>query len=541
MQKLKLAGLSILSGLLMGISWPATGDLSPVFFIALIPLLYVEYTISQNPDKYKSRHVFYNAYLAFFTFNVFTLWWIWYASEAGMIMVGIIYTFFLAVTFLWFHTTKKRLGEKRGYIALIILWLGFEWLHFNWELAHPWNTIGNAFANYPELVQWYEYTGVLGGSLWILVVNILLFKVFRKTIILGEPVKNNLKLLGIVSAILIIPSAYSFITYNNYSETQNPIEIVVIQPNIDPYYDKFNNMTEAEQVDRILSLAREKITPNTRYILAPETAIPRGSRESEYESNYGIMEIRKLIQEFPTIKFVIGISSRIDYGLSNKKPTATSKQNGITKEWYDSFNSAIFIDDSPTIQTYHKSKLVLGVEKMPFTNFLAPLEKFALNLGGTFGSLGVDKEARIFKDDSIGIAPVICYESVFAGYVSSYVKKGANLIFIITNDGWWKDTPGYKQHLSFARLRAIETRRSIARSANTGTSCFINQKGDIINATDWWEEDAIINTLNTNDKTTFYTENGDLLGRVSAAIAVLLLLWSWTIKIKGRFIKQKND
>lgn len=537
MQKLKLAGLSILSGLLMGISWPATGDLAPIFFIALIPLLYVEYTISQNPDKFKSHHVFFSAYVAFFTFNMFTLWWIWYASRGGMAMVGVIYTFFMAVTFLCFHTTKKRLGTKKGYIALIIFWIGFEWLHFNWELAHPWNTLGNAFANYPKLIQWFEFTGVMGGTFWILIVNILLFQVFRKIVVLGESPKKSVKTIVIIAVLIIIPSTYSYIVYTNYTEQNNPIEIVVVQPNIDPYYDKFNNMTEAEQVDRILSLARQKITSSTKYVVAPETAIPRGSRESKYEDNYGIIEIRKLIQEFPNIKFITGISSRIHYGFGKEKPTLTARGNGTTREWYDAFNSAILIDNSPTIQTYHKSKLVLGVEKMPFTKLLAPLEKFALDLGGTFGSLGAEKEAKIFKSDSIGIAPVICYESVFAAYYSSYVKKGANLVFIVTNDGWWKDTPGYKQHLSFARLRAIETRRSIARSANTGTSCFINQRGDVMNATNWWKPDVISTSINANNEMTFYSSNGDLLGRVAAAMSVLLLLWSWSIKIKEKFTK----
>ncbi len=537
MQKLKLTGLSILSGLLMGVSWPATGNIAPLFFIALIPLLYVEYTISQNPDKLKSRHVFFNAYLAFFTFNVYTLWWIWFASAGGMAMVAIIYTLFMAITFLWFHSIKKKFGNKRGYIAFVILWIGFEYLHFNWELAHPWNTLGNAFANYPQLVQWYEYTGVMGGSLWILIVNVLLFNVFRKIVVLGEPIKSNLKAIAIIVVIIIVPSIYSFITYNNHQENHNPVETVVVQPNIDPYYDKFNNMTEAEQIDRILSLARQKITSNTAYVVAPETAIPRGSPESELEDNYSIIEIRKLIKEFPNIKFVTGISTRIHYGFGAEKPTLTSRGDGIKREWYDSYNTAIQIDNSPVISTYHKSKLVLGVEKMPYTKLLAPIEKFAINLGGTFGSLGTEKEAKIFNGNGISIAPVICYESVYASYVATYVKKGANLIFVITNDGWWEDTPGYQQHLSFARLRAIENRRSIARSANTGTSCFINQRGDVIKATNWWEQDIIVTSINANNKITFYTTNGDLLGRVCAAISVLLLLWSWTIKIKNKFAK----
>jgi len=540
MQKLKLTGFSILSGVLMGISWPATGNLAPLFFIALIPLLYVEYTVSQNPEKFKSRHVFFNAYLAFFTFNTFSTWWIWYASEAGMVMAEVLNSLFMATIFVWFHNIKKRLGNKKGYFSLIVLWIGFEWLHYNWEFSHPWSSFGNTFANYTKIIQWYEYTGVLGGTLWILIINILLFRLFQKIVILGESLKKNVKLIIAITSILLVPIIFSFITYNNYSEKENPSEVVIIQPNIDPYKDKFGGMTEAQQVDRILSLARKKITLNTKYVIAPETAIPRGSVEADLEYNYGIIEIRKLIEEFPNIKFVIGISSYINYNKGGKNPTSTARQNPETKIWYDAFNTALLIDNSPTIQIYHKSKLVLGVEKLPYPELFAPLEKFAINLGGTFGSLGTEKESKNFKDNKIGIAPVICYESIYGEYFGSYVKKGANMIFIITNDGWWEDTPGYKQHLAYARLRAIENRRSIARSANTGISCYINQRGDIIDKTNWWEQDVISNNINSNNKMTFYTANGDLIGRVAAAIAVLLLLWNWSIKIKEKRSSQSS-
>jgi apolipoprotein N-acyltransferase len=377
----------------------------------------------------------------------------------------------------------------------------------------------------------------MGGTLWILVINILLFKVFRKTFILGESIKNSAKTLIVIAATFILPISYSLFSYYAYVEKENPTEVVVIQPNIDPYTEKFGGMSEVEQMDRILSLARKEITQNTKYVVAPETAIPRSCREVDFENNYGIIEIRKFIQEFPHIKFIIGISTYIDYtNLNDEKPTATARKSEIRNEWYDAFNTAILIDnDSRKIQTYHKSKLVLGVEKLPYPSLFAPLEKFAIDLGGTFGSVGVEKEAHNLIDKDIHIAPVICYESIYGDYVASYVKKGANLIFIITNDGWWKDTPGYKQHLAYARLRAIETRRSIARSANTGTSCFINQKGDVVNSTNWWEPAVVINKINLNNKLTFYTQNGDLLGRIAAAISVLLLLWNWTIKIKKKF------
>ncbi|MDF1672536.1 MAG: apolipoprotein N-acyltransferase [Vicingaceae bacterium] len=532
MQKLKLTGLSILSGLLMGISWPATGNLAPLFFVALLPLLYVEYNITQNPDKFKSRHLYFNAFLCFLTFNTYTTWWIWNASEAGMLMAVILNSIFMGIIFLWFHSIKKRFGNKKGYLSLIFLWVGFEWLHYHWEFSHPWSSFGNTFANYTSLIQWYEYTGVLGGTLWILTVNILIFHLFRKVVVLGEKVKEHNKTIVIILGLIFIPSITSIIMYNSYKEDKNPSEIVIIQPNIDPYTEKFGTLTESQQIDRILSLAEQKITPTTNYVIAPETAIPRGSVENELEYNYAIKQVRKFIAKYPHIKFVIGASTYINYQQGGKRPTESARQNPQTKVWYDAFNSALLIDTSTNIEIYHKSQLVLGVERLPFAAILAPLESFAINLGGTFGSLGTAPEAA--NIDNI-IAPVICYESIYGDYFGDFINKGAELVFIITNDGWWEDTPGYKQHLSYARLRAIESRRSIARSANTGISCFINQRGDIIAPTKWWEQDVISGSINKNSRKTIYTIYGDYFGRLFAAIGALLVLWNWSLKIKGRF------
>ena len=112
------------------------------------------------------------------------------------------------------------------------------------------------------------------------------------------------------------------------------------------------------------------------------------------------------------------------------------------------------------------------------------------------------------------------------------VRKGAGVIVIITNDGWWRNTPGYKQHMSFARLRAVETRRSIIRSANTGISCFINQKGDITEQTEWWKEAAINGNVNYNSVITFYVKHGDYIARISLILAVVLIILLIIKKIK---------
>lgn len=532
MQKLKLLGLAILSGLLMGVSWPETGGLAPLLFISFVPLLFVEHQLSK--ENRSSWSVFGHAYLTFLIFNTFSTWWIWYASEAGMVMAEVLNSLFMSTIFLWFHSIKKRLGSSKGFISLVVLWLGFEWLHYNWDLSHPWSTFGNTFANQTWLIQWYEYTGVLGGSLWVLLVNILVFVLLNKLILLKEKIAEQKKLIITLIALLIIPTLVSHQIYSNYTEEEHPIEVVVVQPNIDPYKDKFGGMSEAQQVDRILSLAKKKMTSTTDFVVAPETAIPRGCTEDELKENYGVIETRRLLTDFPKSKLVIGANTYIDYPKSDEKPTKTARPDEQTGGWYDAFNTALEIDSKSDIKIYHKSKLVLGVEKLPFASILAPFEKYAINLGGTMGSLGIEREAKIFDNKKVKIAPVICYESIYGEYVTDYVKKGANVIFIITNDGWWEDTPGYKQHLAYGRLRAIETRRSVARSANTGISCFINQKGDVLKATKWWEQDVISGKINLNEKVTFYTKHGDYIGRVAAFIGALMLLWNLSLYFKPK-------
>ena len=187
-------------------------------------------------------------------------------------------------------------------------------------------------------------------------------------------------------------------------------------------------------------------------------------------------------------------------------------------------------------QLYHKSKLVPGVEMMPFPRLLKPLEKFAINLGGMSGSNATQKERSVFSsaDKSIKVAPVICYESIYGDFLTGYIRNGANFIFIITNDGWWENTAGHKQHFQYARLRAIETRRSIARSANTGISGFINQRGDIILPTKYWTPDVIEFTINANNYKTFYARFGDYLGKISFYLTLIMLLVHVTIILLTR-------
>jgi apolipoprotein N-acyltransferase len=171
---------------------------------------------------------------------------------------------------------------------------------------------------------------------------------------------------------------------------------------------------------------------------------------------------------------------------------------------------------------------------MPFPSLFKPLESFAIDLGGTMGSLGTQEERSVLfsHDKKVGIAPVICYESAYSDYVAEYIRNGANLIFIITNDGWWENTPGHKQHLAYAKLRAIETRREIARCANTGISCFITPYGEIEQATAYWEQAIITKNLTPNNLQTLFVKFGDIISYASSFIAIMLLIYSQLLRFK---------
>ena len=521
------------SGLLLSLSWPEIGNFSPLLFVALIPMLWVEDTLYQRSLAGKRTWALWlHSYSAFFLFNIITTWWIVYASLFGAVMAIIFNSLFMTVIFHLFHLTRKKVGSKEGYFGLIFYWIAWEYLHMRWDLTWPWLTLGNGFSTWSGMIQWYEYTGVPGGSLWVLLSNIVglqLFKTWQKENISGLFKKQ----VAILAGLIIIPIAISQLIYHNYEIKGEEKEVVVIQPNIDPYGEKFT-LSADEMVAKMLSLAAPLITEETDYVVGPETALPRSIREENISKSSGFRLLKNFVALNPQTQIVIGLMSRTTYE-NEAELTATARKYKDAELWYDKYNTAMQVDTSANVPLYHKSKLVPGVERMPFPALFKHLDKFAIDLGGTTGSLGTQDERTVFfsPKDSVGIAPVICYESIYGEFVSDYVLNGADLIFIITNDGWWDDTPGYRQHLSYAKLRAIETRRSIARSANTGTSCFIDQKGDIHQATDWWVPTAIKAKIPANSELTFYTLYGDYIARIALLFSGLLLLLTivrWSTK-----------
>ncbi|WP_107038799.1 apolipoprotein N-acyltransferase [Brumimicrobium mesophilum] len=527
--------LSVLSGVLMTISFPHTGSLFPLVFFAWVPLLLVEHNIYR--EKYRSSKVFLHAYLTFFIYNLGTTYWIFYAKggEVGAVSAYFLNGFIMALVFMLFHWTKKYVGQKEGYIGILFFWVGLEYIHYHWELSWPWINIGNTFATVPEIVQWYAYTGVLGGSLWILLINLLIFIIFNNIIFVKESIKIQTPLIYLSSAIILIPSLLSFWNYTTFEEKNNPIEVVVTQPNIDPYNEKFNPDLKAQlaQLDKFVERAKDLVTPNTAVVLAPETAISQGFNEDKYKDNPAMNYLQGIVDGWGQTSLFTGAST---YKVFEYKNSSAAKQINESNLYYESYNTSTLISSNKPPKFVHKSELVLGVEKIPFAKWFPSLEKLSIQNGGTSGTLGVEDEPRVLNTNGFTFAPIICYESVYGGMIAEQCRKGAEVIFVITNDGWWENTAGHRQHASIARLRAIETGRYVVRSANTGISCVINQRGDVVRATDYWVQDAFKETINLNSEPTFYVTYGDVIGR-SFSFVFFLIVTLTLVRYLRRFGK----
>ena len=515
--------LALASSILLSIPYivPHCGLVS---LVALVPLFLAE-QLAHNSGKKRFFHI---AYISFLVWNLITTFWVWFATPGGALAAFILNTLQMAIIFSLFRWMRKFTNGFLPYIFFCIVWLAWEHSYQNGQINWPWLILGNSFATSIKHIQWYEFTGVLGGSLWILLSNMLLVRI----ILLknrNKPIKVSV---GALAVIILFPIITSHILYSTYKEVENPVEFSVLQPNIDPYTDKFGGMTQLQQTTVLLDLAKKSSAQGEHIIVAPETFIftERWStrlEESEPWRNPAYRDIAAWVQK------------------ENLAGNDISMIVGAVSYNADAYyNSAVFIqpqkDSLATIipEYYHKSKLVVLAESNPFKN--GPfkfMDKLVKNMVGGIGDFGTQPDRTVFEThDGVKFGTAICYESVFPHFYREWAVNGANVMTIITNDGWWRDTPGHKQHFNYARLRAIENRRSIARSANTGISALINQRGDVLERTGWWERGSLTGKLNLNEEKTIYTVHGDIIGRLSRFLTFLFLLMGVARKIAKKYI-----
>jgi apolipoprotein N-acyltransferase len=327
--------------------------------------------------------------------------------------------------------------------------------------------------------------------------------------------------------LVAIPIIISLFIYKNHKNDSRSIEVAVIQPNIDPYNDKYGR-TNLEILDEFKETTKE-LDFNNKLIVTPETYFSESPGylldnffNTPFYKDLNSYLIKKNSQILSGIQF---------YKTYNSNETKTITSNYIRENlWVDIYNSSFI--NSEKKQVYHKSKLVVGVENLPYKSVLKPiLGNILLDFGGTVMSRASQNERTVYETkNDFKVAPIICYESMYGEFINEYIRNGAEFLAIITNDGWWGDSQGHKQLLSLSRLRAIESRRSIVRSANTGISAIIDSRGNIIKSIPYNKKGVIFGEIKVSEKITFYNIYGDFIYRISLFLFLIVFLFYFAKK-----------
>ena len=540
---MKYIFLSLISALLLSISWPTYGIPFFIFF-AFVPLLLMEQEISKfSKINKKGWAVFGLTYLAFFIWNVVTTGWLYHAknpdgnnSLLAVAIPVIVNSLLMSLVFQLYYWYKKVRGTYFGLVFFVAIWLSFERFHLNWEFTWPWLNLGNAFSEYPQLIQWYDTIGATGGSFWILLINVFAFYTLRIWQA-GRIRKDLVKNISILTAIIVLPLLISIYKYNSYQEKPvGEVTTLLLQPKLDPYTEKYSK-DSLQILGELLSLAEENSKTKVDFFIAPETAFPGNGSLSEngFNKSTSIAIAKEFLGKHPQSIFLTGASThKFLFDEAETEDYSTEIQEGV---WVNSYNSALQIIPNQEVEVYHKAKLVPGVEIFPYIRYLKPILGDAmLDFGGANSSLGIDKERKVFSNrfNKAKMAPIICYESIYGEYVTDYVKNGANLLAIMTNDSWWDNTEGHKQLLSYARLRAIETRREIVRAANSGISAHINARGDVLEDTFYDDRTALLVKANLLEEKSIYTKIGDLISRIAIFVLGFLIIYHFGERIASK-------
>ncbi len=501
--------------------------------LGFVPLLCME----RVADAEGRKHFWWWHYGTFVAWNAVTTFWVCNATVGGGIFAVLANALQMSLVFGLFRWVKRRFrrGGRGGalpYLFLAAAWIAWEKYYLTVaEISWPWLVLGNAFAATPSLVQWYEFTGTLGGSLWIWASSL---SVFGLMVAMSDGRfvarwNGKARVAAVAGTVLALfgPMVCSLVIGSRYQEvSEGTVPVVIAQPNFDPYH-KFQSMTQDQQNAVLLDLfARglkedRKERPDdssTVLLLAPET-FTSDILCNDVPSSRTFRRFVSFLREHPGAEILFGASSWTRYE-QMARPSANARKMG-DGAWYETHNSALIVDSTGRYSLYQKSKLVPGVEMLPYVKVLGPIDDKLL--GGVAGRcVGQPAVSNLLFRQEVPVGCAVCYESVYGEHCASYVRAGAKLLTIITNDAWWGDTPGYRQHLNYARLRAIETRRDIARCGNTGISAFIDQQGRILQRTAWWEPAVLHGTVNLSSRETFFVRAGDIVGRLCEFLFVLL-------------------
>jgi len=505
--------LSVVGGILLGLSYPPFPF--PLFVPAAFILLFRIIDLADRP-----RSAAFYTWIAFFFWNLIATYWLMEATLIGGVMAILANSAVMTIPIAFMYFFKQRI--KGVYLTATLFaasWTTYEYFHYRWDLAWPWLSLGNAFAMTPQLVQFIAWTGTIGVTFWMVFASYLLYQYLI----------TDRKWIGWAAlAAFLIPIAVSLIKYQYVTVQSNrSAQVLVAQPNYDSYLEMAGYSDAITPLKEILRQSDSLRTDSTQLILWPENTIQVGI---DAYSPIARM-LRDSSQAWNTT--IISGTAFFQYYSSKTAPRLTHTTESGNP--YNVYNAAIAFSPNGSLHIYRKAKLVPLVERVPFVHILSKIIPWVD--WGNLQGFGRGDKATVFKiAPDTHVSADVCYDSVFPNWNRHFVHNGANLITVITNDGWWGYTSGHIQHFEYARLLAIEMHRYVVRSANNGISSVIAPNGHVIKRTKFWTRTTFRSDVPLFSDQTFYVRYGDWIGVASIAIFLITLLYS----IGKRLMKHEN-
>lgn len=500
--------LSISAGILLGFSFPPF----PFPFLQ-IPAFILLLQVVRLSDS--AKQAAYYTYPGFLIWNSIATYWLMMATIAGGLASILANAVLMALTIMLIYWAQEKC-KSAWFTAFLqtCFWVSFEYLHFQWDLSWPWLTLGNGWAYYTNLIQYISVTGVMGVSAWVVLTAALAFQ-FIKTDkkIIGYSALSLFLLLPIISLIQL--STLSF-------DSNKTIEVAVVQPNFDTYKTNGGFESPLQSLSHLLKLSNKARTDETDLILWPENSIFPYLSDSKNPSLM-LQTVKERIfakaRQWNTV--ILGGAGYIDF--FNKKPPALAITS--MRPPYLQYNAAVAFSPDGTTTVYRKHNLVPIVERLPFVNFFNTIDVFDWVNWSRHQGFGQGNEATLIPVDSTGVAALVCYDSVYPGWIRHFTQKDAGLLTVITNDGWWGKSSGHIQHFAYARLAAIEFRRWVVRSANNGISGIIAADGSVKVKTNYWTQTSFHYKVPILTGSTLYTQFGNWLPLGMIGVSILSLIF----------------
>ncbi len=531
--------LLILSGVLLGLSFPPFPfPFQLLMFFALVPYFIV------IERKKTLAEINRSTYLAFFFFNLITIYWVgsWQKGTDPFLMIaGGTLLFFNPLLFLipstLFYFARRSFNEKFALLAFPFFWITYEYVYMLTDISFPWLTLGSGLSHFTVFIQVADVIGSVGISVVVIYLNILFYKAFinYKT----SPKKFAADAAGIIIifAIVIFYGSYRLSTFK---VSGHKIKVGLIQPNLDPWKKWEDNHPE-EATELYLKLSREAVQQGAHFIVWPETALG-----PVYLMSPAYYSIKDSIYKFleGTNSFLFTGMPDVHYYQSDEKIPSDAKYSKIGEFYYSIYNGILLLSPYTTkVERYGKMKLVPFGEKVPFVDALPFLGKF-FKWGVGISSWNVGRDTSVFsvplrtddfsKADTLKVNGLVCYESVYPYFVTNFIRKGADLIAVVTNDSWYGKSSGPYQHKEIAVLRAVENRKSVIRAANGGISCIIDPLGRTLKETKLFTRTVLVGSVPIQEGETFFSKHPMIIPYFASYLSLSVFLYFLILKFRKK-------